>query len=272
TRAVTTTNDLADGAALPSISARRDFAIATLDDDRVFIIGGRSGAGSGSLITTNAVLEFNPRTNALTAKSTTGFTPRHSLVAAAVRTPQGNRIYAIGGYASTASGASPVSAVEEFNPATNTWRAVASLPTAVAQFGITVAGGINAAEPLQLIHVVSGNTGSEGTPSVGNPNPVQRFQADPAGPGTWIGIHPGITLRRSLGAATALRGVQSRVFVIGGLDATGTALTTVEEYLGQAVIPVATPHTPLPAARANFGIGSTLTSNQIYVAGGVDGT
>src|SRR5204863_7830232 len=87
TGAVTTTNDLAGGAALPSsLTARRDFAIATLDDDRIFIIGGRAGAGQGTLVTSNAVQEFNPRTNVLATRSSTGFTPRHSFGAAAVRT------------------------------------------------------------------------------------------------------------------------------------------------------------------------------------------
>lgn len=273
TGAVTTTNDLAGGAALPSsLAARRDFAIATLDDDRIFIIGGRAGAGQGALVTSNAVQEFNPRTNVLAARSSTGFTPRHSLGAAAVRTSQGLRIYAVGGYASTSDAASPVSTVEEYNPATDTWRTVASLPTAVAQFGITVAGGINTAEPLQLIHVVSGNTGSEAAPSVANPNPVQRFQADASGAGTWTGFNPGLTLRRNHGAGTALRVVSSRVFVIGGQDSAGTVLSTVEEYQAQAVALVATPHTSLPAARARFGIASILSANQIYVMGGIDST
>jgi YVTN family beta-propeller protein len=272
TRAVTTTNDLAGGAALPSsLTARRDFAIATLDDDRIFIIGGRSGAGQGTLITSNAIQEFNPRTNVLATRSSTGFTPRHSLGAAAVRTPQGLRIYAVGGYASTSGAASPVNTVEEYDPANDTWRTVASLPTAVAQFGITVAGGINTAEPLQLIHVVSGNTGSENVPSVVNPNPVQRFQADVGGPGTWTTFNPaGLTLRRNHGAATALRVVSSRVFVIGGQDAAGTVLSTVEEYTAQGVAVVATPHTSLPLARASFGIASILTTNQIYVVGGIN--
>src|SRR5262249_54463601 len=270
TRAVTTTNDLAGGAALPSVTARRDFAIATLDDDRIFIIGGRSGSGQGSLISANAVQEFNPRTNVLATRSSIGFTPRHSLGAAAVQTSQGIRIYAVGGYASTSSSVAPVNTVEEYNPATDTWRTVASLPTAVAQFGITVAGGINTAEPLQLIHVVSGNTGSEAAPSVANPTPVQRFQADFSGPGVWSAFSPGITLRRNHGAGTALRVVSSRVFVIGGQDAAGNVLSTVEEYMAQAVTLVATPHTPLPAARARFGIANILTTNQIYVVGGID--
>jgi YVTN family beta-propeller protein len=277
TGAVGTTNDLHGGAPLPTLNsfgARRDFALATLNDGRVYIIGGRAGPGQGALVPgSNAVLEFNPRTNTLVARSATGFTLRHSLGAAAVRTSQGDRIYAIGGYASTLAGAPPVAIVEEFNPATNSWRTVASLPSAVAQFGITVAGGVNTAEPLQLIHVLFGNTGSESSASVANPNPVQRFQADPAGPGTWSAFNPaGLTPRRNLGAATALRGVQSRVFVIGGQDGSGTALTTVEEYLAQAVLTVNTPHTPLPVALSRFGIGSTLSSNQIYVVGGLDAT
>jgi len=163
--------------------------------------------------------------------------------------------------------------VEEYNPATDTWRTVASLPTAVAQFGITVAGGISTAEPLQLIHVVSGNTSSESAPSVANPNPVQRFQADPTGPGVWSAFSlPGLTLRRNHGAATVLRGVSSRVFVIGGQDAGGTVLDTVEEYQAQAVTVVATPHTSLPAPRVRFGIAGSLSTQQIYVIGGVDGT
>src|SRR5207248_5675441 len=84
TGAVGTTNDLfpidVGGAALPTITARREFATATLDDGRVFIIGGRSGAGFGTLVSAaDAVVEFNPRTNVLVARNFQGFTIRHSL-------------------------------------------------------------------------------------------------------------------------------------------------------------------------------------------------
>src|SRR5262245_11994732 len=273
TFAVGTTNDLAAGAALPTLAAgRRDFAVATLGDDRVFILGGRSGAGDGTLASsTDAVLEFNPRTNTLTPKGYIGFTARHSLGAAAVNTTLGPRIYAIGGYTSTAPATSPTTLVEEYDPATDVWRVVAPLPTGVGQFGIAVAGGINAAEPLQLIHVVCGNTGSEGTPSVANANPVQRFQADPSGPGTWTPFNPaGLTLRRNLGAAAALRGVSSRIFAIGGEDGTGTVLDLVEEYTAQAVAVVPPPHTSLPSPRTRFGIAGTFSTNQVLVVGGVD--
>jgi len=281
TGAVGTRNDLAKLTQLPTlaaVSARRDFAVATLGDDRVFIIGGRSGAGNGSLISANAVLEFNPRTNALTPRSAVGFTLRHSLGAAAVKTSAGTRIYAVGGYAGTLGTESPSATVEEYNPDTDTWRTVASLPTAVAEFGITVAGGANTADPRELIHVVSGNTGSEAAPSVANPNPVQRFQADPSGPGLWSTFNPaGLTLRRNHGVAAALRIVSWRVFVIGGQDAAGTVLDSVQELQTTQnptpnVTLVNTPHTSLLAPRARFGIGSTLTTNQIYVMGGINET
>src|SRR6185369_7899572 len=54
TGAVTPFNDLINPGVTPLpalLDARRDFAIATLGDDRVYIIGGRSGAGTGALIT-----------------------------------------------------------------------------------------------------------------------------------------------------------------------------------------------------------------------------
>ncbi len=272
TGTVGTANDLT-GSALPTLpGGRRDFGIASVSDDRVFIIGGRTGAGT-LVDPADAVLEFNPRTNTLVRRSAVGFTNRHSLGAASVRTSAGFRIYAIGGYPSADPLIPPINTVQEYNPATDTWRTVASLPTPVAQFGTTVAGGVNTAEPLQLIHVVSGNTGSESAPSVTNPSPIQRYLADPTGPGTWSAFNPaGLTLRRNHGIATALRGVGNRVFIIGGQNAAGAVLDTVEEYLAQAVSVVATPHTSLPAPRARFGIGSSVSTNQIYVIGGVDGT
>jgi len=289
TGAVSTTNDLAASASLPFLPlGLRDFATATTPDGRIFIFGGRQGSGNGTLVTgANAVLEFNPRANTLVPRGTFGFTPRHSLGAAAVKTNQGTRIYAIGGYASTSPAQAPSGVVEEYNPATDTWRTVASLPTAVAQFGITAAGGINTAEPLQLIHVVSGNAGTESAPSVtGGGSIVQRFQPDPVGLGTWSAFSvTGLTARRNHGAAAVLRGVQSRIFVIGGQDAAGTVLSTVEEYAAQAVVaigpttpagaPFFGPHparTSLPSPRARFGLGGSLSTSQIYVMGGIDGT
>ncbi len=277
TGALTATNGLVTGTpALPTLAGltpRRDFAVATLGDDRVFIFGGRSGAGQGSLVPAgDAVLELNPRTNTLVRRNATGFTVRHSIGAAAVKTSGGPRIYVVGGYTDTLAATNASAIVEEYNPATDTWRTVASLPGGVAQFGIAAAGGVNTAEPLQLIHVVSGNSGSEAAPASLLGANVQRFQADPAGPGTWSTfLVAGLTARRGHGAVAVQRGVSSRVFVFGGLDGAGTVLDTVDEYLAQAVTLVATVHTSMPGPRAFFGATAVGSTNQIYAMGGIDG-
>jgi DNA-binding beta-propeller fold protein YncE len=269
TAAATTHNGLADGAVLPELpGGRRDFAVATLDDARVFIIGGRTGPGAGNLVTgPDAVMEFDPRTNVLRQVSVAGFTPRHSLGAAALRTPAGVRIYAIGGYPSTSATTLPVGTVEEFDPVSNTWRAAASLITPVAEFGTAVAGGNRQGEPLR-IHVVSGNTGTEAAPSLANASLVQVFPD--ATSGGWLALNPAITPRRLHGAANVLRGVSARVFVMGGRAEGGTTLDTVEEYRAADGVAVNSLHTAMPAARARFGISRSLSTNQIYVIGGLD--
>ena len=91
TGVVGTTGDLTGGSPLPSLNTfgggRRDFGLATLGDGRMFIIGGRSGAGQGALVgAANAVIEFNPRKKGFIPHSATGFTPRHSLGVVAVHT------------------------------------------------------------------------------------------------------------------------------------------------------------------------------------------
>jgi hypothetical protein len=270
---VSGTNDLAAGAALPALpSGRRDFALATLEDGRSFLIGGRTGSGNGTLVTdATTVLEFNPRTNSFTPRSSTGFTPRFNFGAAAVKTSAGPRIYAIGGYFDTNTNTGPTPAVEEYNPATNTWRTVASMPFAVSQHGTTVAGGVNTAEPLQLVHVVFGNVGTAAAPAV--TNRILRFQPDPSGPGIWSSFIPsGLTPRRNHGVAAAQRGVSFRIFIIGGQDSGGNVLSTVEEYTAQAVTAVTSTHTSLPAPRTQFGVTAIPTTNQIYVVGGLDNT
>src|SRR4030095_9491828 len=101
---------------------------------------------------------------------------------------------------------------------------------------------------------------------------VQRFKADPRGPGEWVSQLSPFAPRRNHGAATALRGANSRVFIIGGQNAAGAVIDTVEEYQAELLSPVNIPHTNLPAPRAKFAIGGTMTTNQIYVFGGVNVT
>jgi hypothetical protein len=186
-----------------------------------------------------------------------------------LRTPAGFRIFAIGGYASSDATASPVGTVEEFDPASNRWRAAQSLITPVAEFGVTVAGGNQANEPLR-IHVVSGNTGSETAPSLTNASLVQVFPD--ATTGGWQSLNPAITPRRLHGVASVLRGVSARVFVLGGVADGGATLDTVEEYRAADGVAVNSPHTAMPSPRARSGISRSLSTNQIYVIGGQDNT
>ncbi len=274
--AVGTSNALAEDAALPALlGARRDFGMATLADGRVVIAGGRSGAAQGALLAdADAVLLFEPASNRVTRRSSRGFTGRHSFGLVAVETPAGPRVLAIGGYASTAVDARPVTTVEEYDIATDTWRAVAPLPVGVAQAGVAANGPLNVGEPLAEVNVLCGNRGSERLPQL--TGAILRYRPDPTGPGVWRTLAFEFTPRRDLGAAAIVRGVfPSHVFAIGGRDAQGNALTTVEAFAAttsqaQPTDPVGgvAVLTPLPQARHSFAIATA--SNRIFVFGGVD--
>jgi len=273
---VGTTNDLAGGATIPTLpDGRRDFATATLTDGRVLIIGGRTGPGQGTLVTgENTVLEFNPRTNTLTQRSATGFTPRHSLGAVAVRTSGGPRIYALGGITTTLNNGNPTNIVQEYNPATNTWRPVANLFLAVAQFGIAATGGINSAESNQQISISFGNRGTEASPNV--TNVIQVFVPSATGAGSSFSPTSGtssLTPRRGHGAATIVRGTSSRILIMGGQDALGNVLDTVQEFFWFGS-PVSSTHTPLPMPVMNFGVATKQSTeeNSVMVIGGVNGS
>ncbi len=271
TSKVTTTDFLANNGALPALlGARHDFATATTSDGKVWIFGGRaSGLNLGTLVTAQAALVFDPRANTLVPVSQNGFTPRYGCGAAAVNTPAGPRIYVMGGYTTT-TGTAPTTLVEELDPQTGTWRAVGAMPVGVAFFGTTVAGGINAAEPTPTVHVVCGNSAADGAPLAPLAQ-VMTFQANPNGPGTWASATPaGIPGLSHCGAATVLRGAASHVFLVGGLDVNGTPQRTVFDYAAQSLTAVATTITQLPVALSSFGIAGSLSTNQIYVMGGLD--
>jgi YVTN family beta-propeller protein len=269
-------NILAANATLPALlSARRDFGMATLWDGRIVIVGGRAGSGNGALITgADTVLLFNPKNNTLVRRNATGFTARHSFGLTAVETSGGPRVLAVGGYASTVAATAPTATVEEYNPVTDTWRTVAPLPVATAEFGIANNGPLNVGEPLAEVNVMCGNRGSIATPNV--TGAIFRYTPDPAGNGTWRTLTFAFTPRRNLGGASIVRGVfPSHVFAIGGRDAAGTALATVESFAATTSqnaptdpTSAVTPLTNLPQARHSFAIGTAV--NRIFVFGGVD--
>ncbi len=269
-------NILASNNALPALlGARRDFGMATLWDGRIVIVGGRSGAGNGTLISgADTVLLFNPKTNTVVRRNVTGFTPRHSFGLAAVETSGGPRVLAVGGYAAVAANSAPIAIVEEYNPVTDSWRTVAPLPVATAEFAIANNGPLNVGEPVAEVNVMCGNRGSIQAPNVSGA--IFRYTPDPAGSGAWRTLTFAFTPRRNLGGASIVRGVfPSHVFAIGGRDAAGVALATVESFAATTsqnapTDPTAavTPLTNLPQPRHSFAIGTAV--NRVFVFGGVD--
>lgn len=273
-----TDNPLAGDAALPALlGARRDFGMATLWDGRIVIAGGRSGAGDGTLIGgADTVLLFDPKANTITRRSATGFTPRHSFGLVAYDGGGTIRVLAVGGYTATAAATAPTASVQEYDLVTDTWRNVAPLPVATAEFGIAVNGPLNVGEPISEVNVLCGNRGSTQTPNV--TGALMRYTPDPVGSGAWRTLSFSFTARRNLGGAAIVRGVfPTHVFAVGGRDGAGNALATVEAFAATTsqnapTNPTAavTPLTALPAPRHSLAIGTAV--NRILVFGGVDAT
>ncbi len=103
----------------PMPTPRTEFGVATVND-KIYAIGGYSG----SVLRT--VEEYDPATDTWARKADMS-TPRRQLIVVSVN----NKIYAIGGvnFSSDPNGLIYSYATEEYNPATNTWAAKASMPT-----------------------------------------------------------------------------------------------------------------------------------------------
>ncbi len=273
---VSLANELAGKQALPPLpSARRDFGAATLPDGRLLIAGGRAGAGDGTLLSgAGSVVLFDPRANAVTPLSDTGFTPRHSLMVAALATPQGAKVIAAGGYDTTDPAAAPVATVEEYDVATDAWSAVASMPVATAQAAIAALAPLNEGEPWARADVVGGNLGSLQLPLVTG---AVHVWSTASAPGSWSTLPFSLLPRRELQAAAIVRGdAPHHVLAFGGRDASGNVVTTVDGYAAtlsqdapvDPVAPIASALTPLPFPLADAGIA--VANDHVLLFGGVD--
>jgi hypothetical protein len=184
----------------------------------VYAIGGYDTVGNF----VNTVEAYNPRTNAwstLTAMTTA----REALTAAAAPCPPsqaGTCLYAVGGLDTAGNIAG---AVEAYNPTTNAWSTLTSLPT--ARFWLV--GAAAACPPAQVgtcLYAVGGfsSTGTIGT--VEAYNPVTN---------AWSTLAPLPTARGDLAAAAApCPPGQSGacVYALGGDDSGANIVNTVEAY------------------------------------------
>jgi hypothetical protein len=170
------------------------------------------------------------------------------------------------------------------------WTKTSSLPAATQGFPTVVATIGTGATAASYAYVLGGNTASTTTASgkAANTAAVSFNQLDPAtgalSLATWTQA-TALPAARGFSAAVVATSFNSRVggngtiYVLGGLDATGAATSTVYEASLNAdgSIPAAsaagtwsTLATPLP--QALFAHGAVIFHGHIYVAGGNDTT
>ena len=264
----TTSQLVAANPAYPAISPRFKAQTCTLLDGRVYVIGGRNATLSRVF---SDIIEYDPSTNTTRTRATALFAPRYGGGAAGLRAPDGReRIYVFGGYDATGN---VTNTVEEFDPVANTLRFVPSMPGAVAEFGYALMRGNNTLNPQDLLHVVCGNAGNDGT--VTPVNSIFRFQVDTLTWSTMVPAGGALTARYALGAAAYLRGANNNVIVIGGRGAGNVPSAAVEEYqlsgTTTTVTITASPLTQLPVPLSALGGALGVSQNQVILAGGLDG-
>jgi N-acetylneuraminic acid mutarotase len=191
--------------AAPLLTPRVDLAAVAGRDGRIYAIGGYSN------LDLNTVEVYNPATNTWTAAAPMS---RARVGLAAVLGPDG-RIYAIGGFENTPFGPLPIKTVEAYDPATNQWSTVASLPTGRGY--LTAAVGRDG-----RIYAIGGRAGGSGQRGGAFLNTVEAY--DPR-TNTWS-TAPSLSAPRA--GLAAVTGPDGRIYLVGGQDSTGNDLTTVE--------------------------------------------
>jgi N-acetylneuraminic acid mutarotase len=170
------------------------------------------------------------------------------------------KIYAMGGYAMGGSVQDPTSesiaSVEAFDPLTNTWAFVASMPTPRSSLAAVTA-------PDGRIWAVGGEDFKSGF----NPYPLSEVEIfDPAWgvKGKWT---PGKQLMSPLSNLAAAIGPDGKIYVMGGLD-----FDDQEKMSFFSIDPTDPnaewkPEDPMATARSDFG-AATGPDGLIYAIGG----
>jgi len=216
---------------LPHLAtARWGAAAATSPDGRIYAIG---GFADGPIASVEVLAPGGGWTAAAPL-------PTARWAAAAV-TDRDGRIYVLGGFA-TSDDRHALSSVEVYSPATDSWRAVAPMPTARGALA-AVAG------PDGRIYAIGGSNGSD----------VAAVEVYTPGTDTWVAATPLPTARSGLGAGV---GSDGRVHAVGGY--TDHAIATVEGYSPSTHR--WTEETPLPAPL--FPAVASTPSGTVYVIGG----
>ena len=173
-------------------------------------------------------------------------TPRYRLGVAVVD----GKIYAIGGFSyDSESGNSVVGTNEMYDPETNTWTTMASMPTARAAFAIAVC--------QNKIHVIGG-TGT-GDPLFSCDHEVYDPQTN-----TWETKEG-----REFGAYFCANVVNDKIYVIGGqVQWFPPCMARDQNIVYDPLTDTWADLAPIPVAVERYA--STVVDNKIYVIGGID--
>jgi N-acetylneuraminic acid mutarotase len=227
---------------------------------RIYVLGGfvPPPSGPAAWVPIDSAWEYDPGADSWKALAPMP-TPRGAAVAAAV----GGRIYVIGGAANhpgaPVSGLQPsrphraLATVEEYDPATNTWRARSPMPTARNHSAVGVVNG--------KIYVLGGRLGSAFISAASNTDVVEEY--DPASD-QWGALRAPMPTPRSAVAWGVHRG---RIYVAGGevrsdrLTATFHALEAYEPASNSWLI---LPRMPTP----RHGLAGAVIGNRLHLVSG----
>jgi len=223
-------------ASLPTL---RQWLSTSVVNGKIYVIGGTSITYQPAL---SKVEEYDLATDTWTEKAPM-LTPRFGLSTSVVD----GKIYAIGGFirATTTTDGSepPSSAVEEYDPATDTWTEKAPMPTARSALSTSVVDG--------KIYALGGSTYRTGLSTVEAYDPATD---------TWTTKAPMPTARTTFLATSAVNGI---IYVIGGVNGE-TAFSTVEAY--EPATDIWTEKTSMPRARGF--LATSVVGGKIYAIGG----
>jgi len=207
------------------------------------------------------VYEYDPATNRWTKKQSMAL-PSHHVAFTTCR----DKIYAFGGFVLPESGPPgwlPINNAWEYDPATDTWKALAPMPT---KRGSALAAVVN-----DKIYVVGGATTIPGSkePAVFPTHPHMSVgtveEYDPAA-NTWRERSAMPTPRNH----AAIGAVNGKIYVIGGrvgaaFIGLASDISVVEEY-DPVTDQWSGPRARMPIARS--ALGASVYRGHIYVAGG----
>lgn len=190
-------------AAMPT--ARTELAAVAAADGKIYVIGGRTGSSPSAVVEV-----YDPALDSWTSRAPMA-TPRYGF--AAVLGSDG-RIYTLGGEYTSVSNAGPSVVAEVYDPVTNAWASLPSLPGGRYHVAAAVAGN-------GVIYALAGFDGT----TFHTLSSVATWQL---GATSWTTLPDAMTTARNSHVAATLP--DGRIYALGGQDNNGTELAAFEYF------------------------------------------